>query len=85
MNGRCGPLGRTVIVKGPLAVGSHGMPRTGALKAKPEEDGGQSAPWAAWREGVPARAKPPLSETRPEPREIRSMHLGLVMRMRQNC
>ena len=84
MNGYRGPLRRIVIVKGPLAVAGHGMPRTGAPKAKPEEDGWQSAPWAACREGVPARAKPPLSETRPDPGEIRSMHLGLIMRMRQN-
>lgn len=78
----CGPLGQIVIVKGPLAIGNYRMPRMGTLKAKPEEDGWQSAPWGAW--GFPARAQLPCQKPDQNWGRSTGCTLGLIMGMRRN-
>lgn len=62
----CGQLGQIVIVKGPLAMGDYRMPRTGTLKAKPEEDVDKAHPGVHGGRPRKGKAFPVRNQTRTE-------------------
>lgn len=60
-----GQVRQIIIVKIPFAMDIHRMPKKGTLKAKPEEESGERAPWDAWAASK-GKASPVCNKSRTE-------------------